>query len=248
MADAQYFELCSLVIVVFCAAWFRDEHHAASMQKRSSHRSLDWHDGGSEFVLSAKESRDHHVHIGMVWFRTTQYVTMISAERSARGLDWQWSHFFRSLLCLYCVASWWKRYHNDRWGLRSRSRCAHDEAFSFFFLRRGSIVYNYHTCTVSSGDDHHTTMIFSMCTFDGLDGWYLEVFFVRSGSCRCYVWIVWYRDEHHTNGDRHDGSHPRALSVTLPLIVAWLQSKSQCWTLLYLFCMVLWWTPYLHDL
>ena len=107
---------------------------AALMKKRSSHRSLDWHDGGSGFVLSAKESRDNHVYNGMVWFRTTQYVTMISAERSARGLDWQWSHFFRSLLCLYCVASWWTRYHNDRWGLRSRSRCSHGGAFSFFFF------------------------------------------------------------------------------------------------------------------
>ena len=91
-------------------------------------------------------------------------------------------------------------------------------------------------------------MIFSSCRFDGLDGWYLEVFFVRSGSCRCYVWIVGYEDEHHTNGDRHDGSHPRALSVTLPVIVAWLKGRSQCLTLLYLFCMVLWWTPYHHDL
>ena len=53
--------------------------------------------------------------------------------------------------------------------------------FIFFFLRRGSTVYNHHTCTVSSGDDHHATMIFSSCRFDGLDGWYLEVFFVRSG-------------------------------------------------------------------
>ena len=89
MDDAQYSELCSFVIVrlVFCVAWFRDEHHAACMYKRSSHRSLDLHDGGSEFVLSAKESRDHRVHIDTVWFRTTQYVTMISAERSARGLD-----------------------------------------------------------------------------------------------------------------------------------------------------------------
>ena len=56
----------------FCAAWFRDEHHAALMYKRSSHRSLDWHDGGSEFVLSVEWSSDHHVYIGMVWFRTTQ--------------------------------------------------------------------------------------------------------------------------------------------------------------------------------
>ena len=53
-------------------------------------------------------------------------------------------------------------------GLRSRSRCSHDGAFSVFFLRRGSI--HYHTCTVSSGDDHHTTMIFSSCSLDGFDG------------------------------------------------------------------------------
>ena len=83
--------------------------------------------------LVREKSRDHHVHIGMVWFRTTQYVTMISAERWARGLDWQWSQFSRSLLCLYCMDSWWTRYHNDRWWLRSRSRCPHDGAFSFFF-------------------------------------------------------------------------------------------------------------------
>ena len=152
--------------------------------------------------------------------------------------------------CCVCIV-WLRDEHGTTMiveGLRSRSRCSHDEAFSFSFLRRGSTVYNYHTCTVSSGDDHHTTMTFSSCRFDGLDGWYLEVFFVRSGSCRCYVWIVWYRDEHHTNGDRHDGSHPRVLSVTLPVIIAWLQNKSQCWSLLYLFCMVLWWTPYHHDL
>ena len=54
----------------FCAARFRDEHHAALMKKRSSHRSLDWHDGRSEFVLSAKEFRDHHVYIGMVPYHT----------------------------------------------------------------------------------------------------------------------------------------------------------------------------------
>ena len=40
--------------------------------------------------------------------------------------------------------------------------------FQFFFLRRRSI--HYHTCTVSSGDDHHTTMIFSSCSLDGFDG------------------------------------------------------------------------------
>ena len=38
----------------------------------------------------------------------------------------------------------------------------------FFFLRRGSI--HYHTYTVSSGDDFHTTMIFSSCSLDGFDG------------------------------------------------------------------------------
>ena len=248
MADAQYSELCSLVIVRLVFALHGSVMNTMPPSWKREVRTEVLIDMMADLNLSCPRKNPGIIMSTLAWSRTTQYVTMITSERSARGLDWQWSHFFRSLLCLYCVASWWTRYHNDRWGLHSRSRCSHDGAFSFFFLRRGSTLYNYHTCTVSSGNDHHTTMIFSICRFDGLDGWYLEVFFVRSGSCRCYVWIVWYRDEDHANGDRHDGSHPRALSVTLPVIVAWLQNKSQRWTLLYLFCMVLWWTPYHHDL
>ena len=188
MADAQCFELCSLVIVrlCFCAAWFRDEHHAALMGKRSSHRSLDWHDGGSEFV---KECRDHHVYICMVWFRTTQYITMISAERSARGLDWQWSHFSRSLLCLYCMGFVMNTVTTMTVEGYVPEVAVHLMGlFQFFFCEDVRFITT--PCTVSSGDDHHTTMIILSCSLDGLDDWYLEVFFVRSGSCRCYVCIV----------------------------------------------------------
>ena len=196
--------------------------------------------------LVREKSRDHHVHIGMVWFRTTQYVTMISAERWARGLDWQWSQFSRSLLCLYCMDSWWTRYHNDRWWLRSRSRCSRDGAFSFFFCEVRLCTITIHALSRQV----MTTTHLDLFELQIWRTWWLISwgFLCEVGGCRCYVWIVWYRDEHHTNGDRHDGSHPRVLSVTMPVIAAWLQSRSQCWTLLYLFCLVRWWTPYHHDL
>ena len=43
--------------------------------------------------------------------------------------------------------------------------------FFFFFCEEVRLcVYHYHTGTVSSGDDHHTTMIFSSCSLDGFDG------------------------------------------------------------------------------
>ena len=122
--------------------------------------------------------------------------------------------------------------------------------FHFFFCEEVRL------CTITTHalsrqcDDHHTTMIdlFDVAHLMDLMAdilrfslWGLVVVVAMSG-------MYGIEDEHHANGDRHDGSHPRALSVTLPLIVAWLQNKSQCWTLLYLFCMVLWWTPYHHDL
>ena len=114
-------------------------------------------------------SRDHHTHICMVWFRTAQQITMIAAGRAWQR-PWLTAIAFLqimfvqrsqwlSLLCLYYMASWWTRYHNDRWGFRSRTRCSHDAAFSIFFVfAKRFDYYNYHTCIVSSGDDHHTTM------------------------------------------------------------------------------------------
>ena len=198
MADAQYFELCSLVFVRLVFALHGSVMNTMPPSCIREVRTEVLIDMMADLSLSCLWNDPVIIMDTLAWYGSVPHkkITIISAERSARGLDSQWSHFSRSLLCFYCMASWRTRYHNDSWGLRSRSRCSHDGFFSvFLFLRRGSIMYKYNTCTVSSGDDHHTTMIFLSYSLDGFDGWYLEVFFVRSGSCRCYVCFVWYRGE-----------------------------------------------------
>ena len=233
----------------FCAAWFRDEHHAALMGKRRSHRSLGWHDGGSECVSSVEWSRDHHVYICMVWFRTTQYITMISAERSARGLDWQWSHFSRSLLCLYCMGFVMNTV--PQWPLRvtfQKSLFTWWCFFSFFFFCEEVRFITIHAL---SRQVMTTTQPWSFWVAVLMD---LMVDILRfslwglAGVVAMSVLCGTEMNELLANGDRH-GSHPRVFcSVTLPVIVVWLQSRSQWWTLLYLRCMVLWWTLHHHDL
>ena len=230
MADAQYFELCSSVIVRLVFALRGSVMNTMPPSCITEVRTDVLIDTVADLNLSCPRkiqgsSRPH-------WHGLVPYDTICHHDLCRTVGQRPWLTMIAILqiivmsvlygFVMNTVPQWslmvaFQKSLSTWWGL-------------FIFFLRGSTVYNHHTCAVSSGDDHH-----------------LEVFFVRFGSCRCYVWIVWYRDEHHTNGDRHDGSHPRVLSVTLPVIAAWLQSMSQCCTLLYLFCLVRWWTPYHHD-
>ena len=135
MADAQYFELCSLVIVRLVFALHGSVMNTMLPSCITEVRTEVLIDMMADLNLSCPRKNPGIITSTLAWSGSVpQYVTMISAERSARGLDWQWSHFSRSLLCLYCMVSWWTRYHNDHWWLRSRSRCSRDGAFSFFFF------------------------------------------------------------------------------------------------------------------
>ena len=173
------------------------------------------------------------------WLTMIAFLQIMFVQRS------QWL----SLLCLYCMASWWTRYHNDRWGLRSRSRCSHDGAFSVFFFFCEEV--RFITIHALSRQVMTTTqpwcfrvavLMDLMADILRFSLWGLVVVVAMSVLCGTET------NELLANGDPH-GSHPCVCcSVALPVIVVWLQSRSQWWTLLYLRCMVLWWTPHHHDL
>ena len=251
MADAQYFELCSLVIVRLVNALHGTVMNTMPPSCKREVRTEVLIDMMADLNLSCPRKNPGIFTSTLAWSGSVPHNMSPWSLQNGRPEALIDNDRTSSDHCYVCTV-WLRDEHGTTMIVEG---CIPEVAvhmmgpFHFFFCEEVRLcTITTHALSRQVMTTTQPWLIFSMCTFDGLDGWYLEVFFVRSGSCRCYVWIVWYRDEHHANGDRHDGSHPRALSVTLPLIVAWLQNKSQCWTLLYLFCMVLWWTPYHHDL
>ena len=234
MADAQYFELCSLVIVRLVFALHGSVMNTMPPSRIREVRTEVLIDMMADLNLSCPRKNPGIITSTLAWSGSVPHIMSPWSLQNGRPQALIDNDRISPDHC-YVRTVWLRDEHGTTMIVEGcvQEVAVHMTGPFHFFLRRGSTVYNNHTCAVSSGDDHHATMIFSSCRFHGLDCWYLEVFFVRSGCCRCYVWIVWYRDEHLSNGDRHDGSHPRVLSVTLPVIVAWLQSRSQCWTLLF---------------
>ena len=184
MADAQYFELCSLVIVRLVSALHGSVMNTMPPSCKREVRTEVLIDMMADLNLSCPRKNPGIITSTLAWSGSVPHNMSLWSLQNGRPealIDND-----RISPDHYYVCTVWLRDENGTTMIGEG--CVPEVAvhmmrpFHFLFLRRGSTVYNYHTCTVSSGDDHHTTMTFSSCRFDGLDGWYLEVFFVRSGS------------------------------------------------------------------
>ena len=160
MADAQYFELCSLVIVRLVNALHGTVMNTMPPSCKREVRTEVLIDMMADLNLSCPRKNPGIFTSTLAWSGSVPHNMSPWSLQNGRPEALIDNDRTSSDHCYVCTV-WLRDEHGTTMIVEG---CIPEVAVHMmgpfhFFLRRGSTLYNYHTCTVSSGDDHHTTMI-----------------------------------------------------------------------------------------